>query len=65
MGVNWLGCELWQQLGLSEFWEERLGGGRKEVPWTQVLKLLVVSRRVAPGSEFRLHRQEFDQSAMG
>jgi len=64
-GNHWLGCELWQQLGLSEFWEERLGRGREEVPWAKVLELLVVSRLVAPGSEFRLHRQGFDQSAMG
>jgi transposase len=60
-----LGCELWRQLGLSEFWEERLGSGREEVPWAKVLELLVVSRLVAPGSEFRLHRQGFEQSAMG
>ncbi len=64
-GSYWLGCELWQQLELSEFWEKRLGGGREEVPWAQVLQLLVVSRLVSPGSEFRLHRQGFDQSAMG
>ena len=64
-GNYWLGCELWRQLGLSEFWEERLGKGREEVPWAKVLELLVVSRLVAPGSEFRLHRQGFDQSAMG
>ena len=30
-----------------------------------MLELLVVSRLVWPGSEFRLHRQGFDQSAMG
>ncbi len=64
-GNYWLGCELWRQLGLSAFWEERLGKGREEVPWAKVLELLVVSRLVAPGSEFRLHRQGFDQSAMG
>ena len=64
-GNYWLGCELWRQLGLSEFWEERLGQGREEVPWAKVLELLVVNRLVAPGSEFRLHRQGFDQSAMG
>ena len=64
-GNYWLGCELWRQLGLGEFWEERLGKGREEVPWAKVLELLVVSRLVAPGSEFRLHRQGFDQSAMG
>ena len=42
-----------------------MGEGREEVPWAQVLELLVVSRLVSPGSEFRLHRQGFDQSAMG
>jgi len=64
-GSYWLGCELWRQLGLGAFWEERLGRGREEVPWAKVLELLVVSRLVAPGSEFGLHRQGFDQSAMG
>ena len=64
-GNYWLGCELWRQLGLGEFWQERLGKGREEVPWAKVLELLVVSRLVAPGSEFRLHRQGFDQSALG
>jgi hypothetical protein len=63
-GSYWLGCALWRQLGLGEFWEGRLGGGREEVPWAKVLELLVVSRLVAPGSEFGLHRQGFDQSAM-
>jgi transposase len=64
-GSYWVGCELWRQLGLGEFWEERLGRGREEVPWAKVLELLVVSRLVSPGSEFGLHRQGFDQSAMG
>ena len=64
-GNYWLGCEMWRQLGLEAFWEARLGEGREEVPWAQVLELLVVSRWVSPGSEFRLHRQGFDQSAMG
>jgi len=64
-GNYWLGCELWRQLGLESFWEARLGEGREEVPWAKVLELLVVSRLVSPGSEFRLHRQGFDQSALG
>jgi hypothetical protein len=65
LGNYWLGCELWRQLGLDVFWQARLGEGREEVPWAKVLELLVVSRLVSPGSEFRLHRQGFDQSAMG
>jgi hypothetical protein len=64
-GNYWLGCELWRQLGLEAFWAARLGPGREEVPWAKVLELLVVSRLVSPGSEFRLHRQGFDQSAVG
>ncbi len=64
-GNYWLGCELWQQLGLGAFWEGRLDAGREEGAWAKVLELLVVSRLIAPGSEFRLHRQGFDQSAMG
>jgi transposase len=63
-GNCWLACELWQQLGLAGFWEERLPPGREEVPWTKVLQLLVVNQLVDPGSEFRLHRQWFDHSAM-
>ena len=64
-GNCWLGCELWQQLRLDQFWEEKLPAGREAVPWAKVLELLVVNRLIDPGSEFRLHRQWFDQSAMG
>ena len=63
-GNCWLACELWQQLEMAGFWEERLPRGREEVPWTKVLQLLVVNQLVDPGSEFRLHRQWFDHSAM-
>ncbi len=37
---------------------------RETVPWAKVLQLLVVNRLIDPGSEFRVHRQWFDQSAM-
>jgi len=63
-GNCWLGCELWRQLELDGFWEQKLERGREEVCWAQVLELLVVNRLIDPGSEFRLHRQWFDQSAM-
>src|SRR6201997_1739188 len=63
-GNCWLGCELWRQLQLDRFWERKLERGREEVSWAQVLELLVVNRLIDPGSEFRLHRQWFDQSAM-
>jgi transposase len=63
-GNCWLGCELWRQLELDRFWEQKLPRGREGVSWAQVLQLLVVNRLIDPGSEFRLHRQWFDQSAM-
>ena len=63
-GNCWLGCELWRQLELDRFWEQKLERGREEVSWAQVLELLVINRLMDPGSEFRVHRQWFDQSAM-
>jgi transposase len=63
-GNCWLGCELWRQLELDWFWERKLPRGREEMGWPQVLELLVVNRLIDPGSEFRVHRQWFDQSAM-
>jgi Transposase DDE domain len=64
LGHCWLACELWQQLGLDEFWQARLPEAREAVSWEKVLRLLVVNRLVDPGSEFRVHRQWFVDSAM-
>ena len=63
-GNCWMASELWRQLGLTEFWEERLPAGREDVSWEKVLRLLVVNRLLEPGSEFRLHRHWFVESAM-
>ena len=63
-GNCWLACELWRQLGLDEFWEERLPEGREAIGWEKVLQLLVINRLIEPGSEFRLHRHWFLSSAM-
>ncbi len=63
-GDCWLGCLMWEELRLTQFWEPLLPPGREAVPWVKVLQLLVVNRLIAPGSEFRLHRQWFDSSAM-
>src|ERR1039457_3291654 len=63
-GSCWLGCQLWQQLGLDEFWKARVSGSREDVPWEKVLQLLVVNRLLDPGSEFRVHRQWYLSTAM-
>lgn len=66
-GDCWLGCELWRQLGLEQFWQQRLEEKvrRETVDWEKVLRRLVVNRLIDPGSEFRVHRHWFDRSAMG
>ncbi len=63
-GNCWLACELWRQLSLDGFWQQRLPDGRGAVSWEKVLQLLVVNRWIDPGSEWRLHRQWFLGSAM-
>jgi len=63
-GNCWLACELWRQLGLDEFWQQRLPEGREAVSWEKVLRLLVVHRLLDPGSEFRVHRQWYLNSAL-
>jgi len=63
-GNCWLACELWHQLGLDEFWQQRLPEAREAVSWEKVLRLLVANRLLDPGSEFHVHRQWFVDSAM-
>src|SRR5437667_6219999 len=63
-GNCWLACELWRELGLDQFWQERFAKGRESIRWEKVLQLLVVNRLIAPGSEFHLHRHWFLSSAM-
>jgi transposase len=63
-GACWLGCELWEQLGLGDFWRDKLPDGRQGTRWDQVLQTLVHYRLLDPGSEWRLHRHWFDHSAL-
>ena len=64
-GACWLSCYLYEQLGLDEFWARRLPASREGTSWQHVLQTLVCYRLIDPGSEWRLHRQWFEQSAMG
>ena len=64
-GACWLVVKLWRELELDRFWGERLGRSRKGTRWDEVLLVLVAYRLIAPGSEWRLHRQWFGQSALG
>ena len=63
-GSCWLAWMLWQELRLDRFWSERLSPSRKGTRWDQVLLVLVAYRLLAPGSEWRLHREWFERSAL-
>ncbi len=63
-GACWLACEVWHRLGLDAFWQQRLTVSRKGTQWLDILKVLVAYRLIDPGSEFRLHRQWLERSAM-
>ncbi len=63
-GDCWIGCKLWEELGLRAFWEDALGAQRGEVPWAKVVELLAVNRLCDPRSELFLHEKWFPQTAM-
>jgi len=64
-GACWLACRLYEQLELDRFWAARLPDSREGTSWRHVLQTLVCYRLIDPGSEWRLHRLWFEQSAMG
>jgi len=64
-GACWLACHLYEQLELDEFWAECLADSREGTSWQHILQTLVCYRLIDPGSEWRLHRQWFEHSAMG
>jgi len=63
-GGCWLTCQLWEQVGLDQFWAQRLPPSRKGTRWDWVLQVLVAYRLLDPGSEWRLYRHWFEHSAM-
>ena len=53
------------RLGLDDFWSRRLPDSREGTRWRDILQTLVCYRLIDPGSDWRLHRLWFEQSAMG
>ena len=62
-GACWLALTLWWELQLDRFWA-RLPVSRKGTRWDAVLLVLTAYRLLAPGSEWRLHREWFERSAL-
>jgi transposase len=63
-GSCWLALALWRELGLDRFWKARLPASREGTRWDEVLFVLVAYRLLSPGSEWRLHRDWFEKSAL-
>jgi len=63
-GACWLALSLWEELQLDRFWAERLPASRKGTRWDRELFVLVAYRLLAPGSEWRLHREWFERIAL-
>jgi hypothetical protein len=63
-GACWLALTLWNWLDLDDFWGERLAPSRKGTRWDQVLFVLAAYRLIAPGSEWRLHREWFGRTGL-
>ena len=64
-GGCWVFSREWEELHLDRFWKERLEESREGTSWYHVLMVLTAYRLIDPGSEWRLHRDWYDRSAMG
>jgi len=63
-GDCWLGLRLWRELELERFWATCFQDEAGEVPWERVLAILAINRLVAPGSEWWIHREWFEHTAL-
>ena len=63
-GACWLADLLWQRLHLDSFFAQHLGRSREGTDWAAVLRILTIYRLLAPGSEWRLHREWFERTAL-
>jgi transposase len=64
-GACWLACHLYEELLLDQFWAARLPDSREGSCWRHILQTLICYRLIDPGSEWRLHRLWFENTAMG
>ena len=63
-GACWLGLYLWNLVGLDEFWTSRLLPSSHGTDWLAVFKAIVLYRLTDPGSEWRMHREWYDRTAV-
>ncbi len=63
-GGAWLGLQLFKELGLDGFLEEKMGVSRADVPWHLVAQILVVHRLIEPSSELAVAEGGYEKTAL-
>jgi transposase len=64
-GGPWLGLQILGKLGLLDFLEEVLPGGRERVPWSIMATVLVVCRLCRPSSELYIVEHLYERTTIG
>lgn len=64
-GGAWLGLEVLERLGLTEFLERVMPRGREEISWSMMSLVLVLSRLCDPSSELRIAEHIYERTALG
>jgi transposase len=64
-GGAWLGLEVLERLGLTEFLNSVMPGGREQIPWSVMSLVLVLSRLCDPSSELRIAEHVYERTALG
>ncbi len=63
-GACWLANELWHELTLDNFWSNRLLPSREGCNWLGLFKTHVFYNLLSGGSEWRLHRDWYQKTAL-
>ena len=64
-GGAWLGLQVVEKLGLTQFLESVMPSGREEIPWSVMSLVLVLSRLCDPSSELRIAEHIYERTALG
>jgi transposase len=63
-GSCWLGLELMKKLGLPEWARKTVAGSREDIPWSQMLSVLVLCRFSRPSSELHIAEHFYESTAL-
>lgn len=64
-GGSWLGLQIIEKLGLTEFLERVMPRGREEIAWSMMSLVLVLSRLCNPSSELHIAEHLYERTALG